>query len=61
MKGILRTEGRLRAGDAAASVLFRFGQQPEYIRVGQRILFRSDANSAGLGHITQVIISYCNI
>lgn len=36
-----------------ASVLFKFKNHPEHVRVGQRLLFR-DGESKGIGEITQI-------
>jgi GTPase len=37
----------------SASVLFRFLSRPEYVKVGQRLLFR-EGKANGIGKITQV-------
>eukprot|EP00095_Tigriopus_kingsejongensis_P000675 maker-scaffold340_size202118-snap-gene-1.21 protein:Tk00675 transcript:maker-scaffold340_size202118-snap-gene-1.21-mRNA-1 annotation:"gtp-binding protein 2" len=51
IEGILAPKG-LQNNDQA-SVMFRFIRHPEYIKVGQRLLFR-EGRSKGIGKITQI-------
>ncbi|XP_059096502.1 GTP-binding protein 2-like isoform X2 [Tigriopus californicus] len=51
MEAIIAAKG-LQNNDQA-SVIFRFIRHPEYIKVGQRLLFR-DGRSKGIGKITQI-------
>ena len=37
-----------------SSVIFRFMRHPEYVRTGDRILFREALHTKGVGRITQV-------
>ena len=43
---------RIRTNDAA-SVVFKFLRSPEYLKVGQRLLFR-DGRTKGIGRVTQI-------
>ena len=54
IEGIHPIEG-IRSNDTA-SVVFRFIRHAEYVKVGQRLLFR-DGRTKGIGRVTQVFHS----
>jgi len=53
IEGILREEGAGMKSSDQASVMFRFIKNPEFVKVGARILFR-EGRTKGIGKVTQV-------